>query len=102
MRLLYVKNGIENYGSDCNRCHGYLSKYGLNSVEIDWMYFLQGNVCANPGCNNEAGNLDHCHETGKLRDMLCPTCNISLGNLGEDPQRIAGLIQYIAMHSEES
>ena len=50
----------------------------------------------------KAGHIDHCHTTNKVREVLCPKCNKALGSLNEDPQRIAGLIQYIAIHSEVS
>ena len=79
-----------------------MHNFGLNSVEVGWMYFLQGGICANPGCTNKAGAIDHCHGTNELRDVLCQSCNISLGQLNEDPQRMAGLIQYIAIHSAVS
>ena len=93
---------IDYYSYDCTRCHAFKRSFGLNSIEVDWMYFLQEGNCANPGCNEKAGHLDHCHKTDKLRDILCPKCNQALGSLNEDPQRIAGLIQYIAIHSEVS
>ncbi len=75
-------------------------KYNLNSVEVDWIYFLQEGICANPGCTEKAGHIDHCHTTNKVREILCPQCNFALGSLYEDPQRIVGLIQYLAIHSE--
>ena len=92
--------GIDYYAADCKRCCSYKTAYGLNSVEVGWLYYLQDGICANPGCNEKAENVDHCHKTNKVRDVLCPGCNKALGNLYEDPQRIAGLIQYIAIHSE--
>ena len=96
VRPLYTDN---YYASDCVTCHNYVKRYGLNSVEVDWIYFLQEGICANPGCNEKAGNFDHCHKTKKLREILCQGCNKGLGMLGENPQRIAGLLQYIATHS---
>ena len=73
----------------------------MNSVEVDWMYFLQEGECANPGCSNEATVVDHCHTTGSVRQMLCSGCNTAYGSLSEDPQRIAGLIQYYALQQKK-
>ena len=95
-------DGVKYYASDCRKCSGYLHYYGLTTVEVGWMYFLQEGICANPGCTQKAGCIDHCHTTNKVRNVLCHQCNTSLGSLNEDPQRIAGLIQYIAAHSEVS
>ena len=102
VRFVRSKEDVNYYASDCSQCNRSVARYNLNSVEVDWIYFLQEGICANPGCTEKAGNIDHCHTTNKVRDVLCHSCNISLGQLNEDPQRIAGLIQYIAAHSEVS
>jgi hypothetical protein len=57
-------------------------------------------ICSNPGCNAtnpgpKDWNKDHDHKTGKFRGLLCCSCNTSLGLLGEDKSRIAGLITYL-------
>ena len=91
---------IDYYAFDCPQCNQFMLKYNLNSVEVDWMYFLQEGICANPGCTEKAGHIDHCHTTNKVREVLCPKCNQAFGSLNEDPQRLAGLIQYVANHYE--
>ena len=100
VRYQQTAKGVDYYAADCCKCNSYHKKYKLNSVEVGWLYYLQEGICANPGCNEKAGNVDHCHKTNKVRAVLCIHCNTALGQLGEDPQRIAGLIQYIAIHSE--
>ena len=40
-------------------------------------------------------HLDHNHETGVWRGLLCGNCNTALGLLKEDPERIRALIDYI-------
>ena len=39
--------------------------------------------------------IDHCHETGKQRAILCQTCNTGLGHFREDPQLLRNAIEYI-------
>lgn len=56
--------------------------------------------CENPGCNNTKRlHVDHDHETGEVRGMLCSGCNTSLGHLREDVARIRGLAEYKLLHS---
>lgn len=38
--------------------------------------------------------LDHCHETGKPRAMLCSRCNAAYGQMRESPDLIAALWKY--------
>jgi hypothetical protein len=38
--------------------------------------------------------VDHDHETGRIRALLCSKCNTSLGMMGEDPDRIRALAEY--------
>ncbi len=99
----HCKSEVRNTkGKRCDVCVKLIARYGVNRVERDYMYWLQEGQCANPGCSNEAEHIDHSHKTGEVREMLCNHCNKSLGALEEDPQRIAGLIQYIARHRETS
>ena len=100
-RPVEILNNIKGktyYRRECSRCNVLKKKYGITSVEADWMYFVQEGKCANSGCNNEAECVDHCHTSGNVRQMLCKSCNSAYGFLGEDPQRIAGLLQYLSTH----
>lgn len=40
-------------------------------------------------------HVDHCHETGVVRGLLCVNCNTALGRLGEDPARLRRAAEYI-------
>ena len=57
--------------------------------------FKNQKTCANSGCNNPAEDIDHCHSSGKVRGMLCHKCNTALGFLGDNPDKIAGLLEYL-------
>jgi hypothetical protein len=45
-------------------------------------------------------HVDHCHKTGKVRDVLCFNCNAALGHLSDDPARLTKLLGYIRKHVE--
>lgn len=73
--------------------------YGIGLTAFEAMLDAQGGRCANPGCRTDdpgkQWHVDHDHITGKVRGVLCPSCNSSLGLLGENRDRIAGLITYL-------
>lgn len=39
--------------------------------------------------------IDHDHETGKVRGLLCDGCNKALGHARDDISILAGLIKYL-------
>jgi len=76
-----------------------LRRKGWTVESFDAALIAQGGKCANPGCDvkhtdSKLGlHADHCHTTGRPRVLLCNGCNCALGLLGEDSQRIAGLLE---------
>lgn len=62
----------------------------------------QGGCCAICGCKGGAlGDgtrglvLDHCHETGRPRAMLCGRCNAAIGFAREDAKRLEAMALYV-------
>lgn len=39
-------------------------------------------------------HVDHCHETGYVRGVLCRQCNVAFGLLRESPETIQRLVEY--------
>jgi len=81
-----------------------LRKYGLTASEYDDMMAEQGDLCAicgNPetclGNNGEVKMLavDHNHDTGEVRGLLCNNCNRAIGLLGDDPQLLLKAVAYL-------
>ena len=46
--------------------------------------------------------VDHCHTTGKVRGLLCNSCNVALGNLNDDYQRILNAAEYIRKANDKN
>lgn len=60
----------------------------------------QGGVCAVCGCpekNSRYGRLavDHNHENGEVRGLLCDSCNNGLGRFGDNPDRLISAAAYL-------
>lgn len=39
--------------------------------------------------------VDHCHKTGKVRGLLCSSCNTAIGHLRENPETIKNILTYL-------
>lgn len=65
-----------------------LKRFGLTISDYDKMLADQGGVCAiclkPPGKKRLA--VDHCHDTGIVRALLCGNCNIGLGCFKHNPR----------------
>ncbi len=42
--------------------------------------------------------VDHCHDTGKVRGLLCSGCNTGIGNLKEDVGVLQTAVAYLLKH----
>lgn len=71
--------------------------YGLTQDQYDDMIDAQDNRCAI--CRKETAgkalHVDHDHETGRVRGLLCGPCNMGLGHFGDDVDRMADAIRYL-------
>jgi hypothetical protein len=77
--------------------------YGLTIVQRNAMFQAQGHRCAicrsaEPGRKNANWAVDHCHDTGKVRGILCHPCNAMLGYAKDNPATLTAAIEYLAAH----
>lgn len=84
--------------------------YGLTVQEYDAMMAEQNGVCAvcsMPEMSRVAGRgaderrrlaVDHDHESGRVRGLLCLTCNHGLGAFRENPELLRDAATYLEEH----
>lgn len=86
---------------------GNLKKYGITIDEFNEMLEKQKSLCAIcflPETRlNRAGKLnqlsvDHCHDTGKIRGLLCSKCNFAIGHLNNKPELCINAFNYLNNH----
>lgn len=90
---------------DRRRAQGLEERYKITIDDYDRMLAAQKGVCAicnkpNAQIDNRTGknrrlHVDHDHETGEVRGLLCGLCNVALGLIEMDPERLLGLIKYL-------
>ena len=73
-----------------------VKKYGVTLVVYDAMLKAQNGCCAICGkTQSKAFDVDHCHVTGKVRGLLCSTCNRLIGYAKDDPRILQAALRYI-------
>jgi hypothetical protein len=76
--------------------------YGISLEQYQEMVERQGGLCAI--CGGLPGKLalavDHNHETGQVRDLLCPRCNVGMGMLLDDPDLLRAAAAYLERWKE--
>lgn len=72
-----------------------LIRYGVTQERYETMYRAQGGCCAICGDAFDVLCVDHDHETGDVRGLLCWPCNFGIGHLRDDPDRLVAAAQYL-------
>lgn len=71
--------------------------FGITLEDYTKMLVGQSGVCAICLKADPPRSLavDHCHKTGKIRGLLCRACNVSIGLLEDDGDRLERAIRYL-------
>lgn len=71
-------------------------KYGITPAMEAALYVNQNGVCAICGKSPpDSLVVDHCHETGIIRGLLCRRCNLGLGMLGDTLDSLSSAVRYL-------
>lgn len=83
-------------------------QYGLTPEAYDEMLRRQGGGCAVCGATNGWARsrakrgmcVDHDHETGHVRGLLCQRCNRAIGLLRDDPTILDAAARYLRANAQ--
>ena len=75
------------------------STYGITMLQYDALLASQNYCCACCGAGEPRGtgnfNVDHDHETGQIRGIVCQNCNAGIGQLGDTLDGVKKAIAYL-------
>lgn len=101
--------------SSCRDCSAEIStrnklkrKHGFTQTRYTEVWESQRGLCAickKPETRTRLGKpcrlvVDHNHATGKIRELLCSSCNQALGLIHEDLQTLDNMKEYIIRHAK--
>ena len=96
------KRVAENYATDPSIYqNNHLKRnYGITLNEYNKMLKEQDHKCATCGTTEAGGKhgkfmVDHSHNTGKVRGLLCKSCNIALGEIKDNRQTLLNMVEYL-------
>ena len=78
-------------------------KYGITLEQVNAMITAQNGACAiclEKFVNTRDTHVDHNHETGQVRQLLCTECNHGVGNFKEKPINLQRAIEYLQRWSK--
>lgn len=88
------ENKIKNWGTGRNR--HLIARYNITEQQFLEMVAAQGDVC--PICRiRRPVAVDHDHQTGEIRGILCNGCNTSIGVFREDADIFSRAMDYLGI-----
>lgn len=99
-----VENSLSLYVARVNRLLGTT----LTAEDYEAKLAEQGGACAICRCpetNKFRGKVrrlafDHCHASGRIRDLICAACNRAIGLMRDSPDRLRAAADYLERHCE--
>lgn len=107
-RHLYHKKKMQDpeykkYFNDLNWARNLRVKFGITPEEYYALLEEQNGVCAIClGVNKDGKRLsvDHNHDTGKVRGLLCQRCNLCIGQFEENQETLLRAVDYLLRYNQ--
>ena len=107
-RVAYYTHKNEQ-NKDKRRASELAIKFGLTPDQFHEMLIRQKGVCAVCGQPETASrngrqlqlSIDHCHQSGSIRALLCSRCNRGIGYLADNPETLRAAAAYVDRHASK-
>ena len=78
---------------------GIVKRYGITLKQYNEMLVKQNYLCAicdkHQSESHKGLHVDHCHDTDKIRGLLCSSCNLAIGQLKHNITILTKAIKYL-------
>jgi len=99
-KYISSQRGYYNKDKETYKWTSRCNHHGITKEQFFEFLVKQDNKCAL--CNKpfvsiwgKDCHIDHCHETNKIRGLLCMPCNVGLGMLGDNEEGLLKALKYI-------
>jgi len=72
-------------------------EYGITEEDVEKLLLAQQHQCAicETNISTEKFSVDHDHNTGTIRGLLCTPCNVGLGHFSDNISKLRKAINYL-------
>lgn len=98
------KSGLSTHCKRCSAIATRRKRFGVGFDRIDVGVDPSCEICGvqlawhqTSAGKNTAVHVDHCHQTGKIRGLLCHDCNTGIGKFKDNPSLLWKAIAYLGM-----
>lgn len=104
----HLRSDTGRHQNGCKECYHSAQmqrNYGISFADYDRMYHEQDGFCAicrlpQNSKRNTRFCVDHDHDTGEVRGLLCDSCNRGIGLLKDDPRLLENAAKYLRAFKE--
>jgi len=82
------------------RAKNFKDRYGIGIEEYEALKDQQDGKCGICGTTGHVLYVDHCHDTQKIRGLLCHKCNTGMGMLQDSIEVLNKALRYLEKHEE--
>ena len=105
----WLRKDTNKHRNECKSCHAdkqMQKNYGISLSIYNHIFNQQKGVCAichlpQKSTRNERLAIDHCHETGRVRGLLCDGCNRGIGLLKDDYRILESAVSYLRAQDQK-
>ena len=72
------------------------SRYGINHKQWKKMFYAQGGKCGICMSGEKKLYVDHCHQSGDVRGLICQQCNSGIAWFKDNPKFLMRAARYVS------